>query len=112
MTEVSPSPRVPGDADPVNPVFAGAGDGGLAPGAETRRGAPRLDQVLDQVDVVVPQGGRAVVVSDIHLTGTVTPASRGACAAMVDALSSWPEPGVFVIAGDGFEQLHDPVAPV
>lgn len=113
MSEVAaPTPRVPDPVDAVNPLFAGAGDGGLAPGAEANRGRPHLDVVADRVEVVIPRGGRAVVVSDIHLTGTVTAASAGACAAMVEVLTSWPEPGVFVIAGDGFEQLHDPVAPV
>ena len=31
---------------------------------------------------------------------------------MVRVLTEWDGPGAFVIAGDGFEQLHDPVAPI
>jgi lysylphosphatidylglycerol synthetase-like protein (DUF2156 family)/UDP-2,3-diacylglucosamine pyrophosphatase LpxH len=113
MTDPSATATGPrGPVAPVNPLYAGAGDRGLAPGAESQRHAPHLEEVVDQVDVVVPRGGRAVVVSDIHLTGTVTSASAGACSAMIEVLTSWTEPGAFVIAGDGFEQLHDPVAPI
>lgn len=96
----------------MSPVFAGAGDGGLAPGAEALRGHPHLTVVHDRIEVRVPRGGRAVVVSDLHLTGTMTVASQGACAEMIRVLAGWDGPGVFVIAGDGFEQLHDPVAPI
>lgn len=52
------------------------------------------------------------MVSDLHLTGTVTTASTACTAELVEVLSNWDEPGVLVIAGDGFEQLHEPVAPI
>ena len=107
-----PLPVPPGTATSMSRVFAGAGDGGLAPGAEALRGSPHLERVHDRVRVPIPRDGRAVVVSDLHLTGTMTVASRGACAEMIRVLSEWEGPGAFVIAGDGFEQLHDPVAPI
>ena len=68
--------------------------------------------VPDLVALEVPRGGRVVVVSDLHLTGTVTQASKGCTDELIGVLAAWDGPGVLVIAGDGFEQLHAPVAPI
>ena len=68
--------------------------------------------VPDLAALEVTRNGRVVVVSDLPLTGTVTEASRGCTDELIGVLAAWDGPGVLVIAGDGFEQLHAPVAPI
>jgi lysylphosphatidylglycerol synthetase-like protein (DUF2156 family)/UDP-2,3-diacylglucosamine pyrophosphatase LpxH len=91
---------------------ADLGAAGLAPGAGLQRNRPPLPQFHELVEIEVPRGGRVVVVSDLHLTGTRTETSAACTDEIVRVLAGWDGPGVLVIAGDGFEQLHDPVAPI
>jgi lysylphosphatidylglycerol synthetase-like protein (DUF2156 family)/UDP-2,3-diacylglucosamine pyrophosphatase LpxH len=64
--------------------------------------------VPDHIDVAVPGGARVVVVSDLHLPVVATETSRGVEADLSELLDQWVGPGVFVIAGDGFELLAGP----
>jgi lysylphosphatidylglycerol synthetase-like protein (DUF2156 family)/UDP-2,3-diacylglucosamine pyrophosphatase LpxH len=96
--------------DALRRIDAGIGDAGLPPGAARQRGQEPLEMVQDLVEVHIPRGGRAVVVSDLHLTGTVTEASKRCTEELISVLEGWTEPGAFVINGDGFEQLHEPVS--
>ncbi len=128
MTEpgsTSPDPALPG-ADGVGAVPVAAGHPGVpmtaaaASAPATPHGgsaavvapaaAPPL--VPDLVTVAVPRGGRAVVVSDLHLSGEATEAATACTGEMVKVLREWAGPGVVVVAGDGFELLHAPVAPI
>ena len=89
------------------------GASALPPDAEAVEAAPSTEPLMpDLVEVHVPRGGRAVVVSDLHLTAKLSEASRGCTEELIKVLQSWDGPGVLVIAGDGFEQLHAPVAPI
>jgi lysylphosphatidylglycerol synthetase-like protein (DUF2156 family)/UDP-2,3-diacylglucosamine pyrophosphatase LpxH len=101
-------------ASPVVPPVdsGGVGDAGLAPGAAVWRSAAPLESVRDLIEIDIPRRGRVVMVSDLHLTGTMTPASTGTTEELIDVLADWPGPGAFIIAGDGFEQLHEPVSPI
>ncbi|HVW31270.1 MAG TPA: metallophosphoesterase, partial [Acidimicrobiia bacterium] len=69
--------------------------------------AGRLDvaEVCDHLDVEVPLGGRALVVSDMHLAAPSTAASRQASRELALALESWAGPGVLVLLGDILELL-------
>ncbi|HEX3839874.1 MAG TPA: phosphatidylglycerol lysyltransferase domain-containing protein [Acidimicrobiales bacterium] len=84
--------RVPSD---------GLGDGG-SPGIATQFYMP------DLVEALVPLGGRAMVVSDLHLAAIPTDASRIVADELAELLGGWEGPGAFVIAGDGFEMLAGP----
>ncbi len=64
--------------------------------------------VPDLVEIAVPRGGRAVVVSDLHLSDPVTDAARNCTSELMGVLDRWDGPGVVVIAGDGFELLAGP----
>ncbi len=69
--------------------------------------AVRLDvaEVSDHLDVEIPLGGRALVVSDMHLAGPSTAASRQASRELALALENWAGPGVLVLLGDILELL-------
>src|SRR5438270_1605846 len=69
--------------------------------------AGRLDvaEVCDRLDVDVPLGGRALVVSDLHLAAPSTVASRQAARELAIALEGWAGPGVLVLNGDILELL-------
>src|SRR5438067_3450809 len=69
--------------------------------------AGRLDvaEVCDHLDVDVPLGGRALVVSDVHLAAPSTVASRQAARELAVALEGWAGPGVLVLNGDILELL-------
>src|SRR5205085_9877936 len=69
--------------------------------------AGRLDvaEVCDRLDVDVPLGGRALVVSDLHLAAPSTVASRQAARELALALEGWAVPGVLVLNGDILELL-------
>src|SRR2546429_5331235 len=69
--------------------------------------AARLDvaEVRDRLDVEVPLGGRALVVSDMHLAAPSTAASRQAAGEVALALEGWAGPGVLVLLGDILELL-------
>jgi lysylphosphatidylglycerol synthetase-like protein (DUF2156 family)/UDP-2,3-diacylglucosamine pyrophosphatase LpxH len=62
-------------------------------------------EVRDHLDVDVPLGGRALVVSDMHLAAPSTPASRQAARELALALEGWAGPGVVVLNGDILELL-------
>jgi lysylphosphatidylglycerol synthetase-like protein (DUF2156 family)/UDP-2,3-diacylglucosamine pyrophosphatase LpxH len=62
----------------------------------------------DLIEVSVRRGGRAVVVSDLHLSNPVTDAARNCTSQLMGVLDRWEGPGVLVIAGDGFELLAGP----
>jgi lysylphosphatidylglycerol synthetase-like protein (DUF2156 family)/UDP-2,3-diacylglucosamine pyrophosphatase LpxH len=64
--------------------------------------------VPDRTEVAVPKGARTVVVSDLHLPTVATETSRAVEKELSDLLDQWVGPGVFVIAGDGFELLAGP----
>ena len=91
MVETGAAEALPPDA-----VVTATGDG--EDGRRTARTRPRR--------AGGPSGGRVVVVSDLHLTGTVTEASKGCTDELIGVLAAWDGPGILVIAGDGFEQLH------
>jgi 3',5'-cyclic AMP phosphodiesterase CpdA len=69
--------------------------------------AGRLDvaEVCDRLDVDVPLGGRALVVSDLHLAAPSTVASRQAAGELAAAVEGWAGPGVLVLNGDILELL-------
>src|SRR5437763_15981408 len=69
--------------------------------------AGRLDvaEVCDRLDVEVPLGGRALVVSDMHLAAPSTAAPRQAARELAVALEGWAGPGVLVLNGDLLELL-------
>jgi 3',5'-cyclic AMP phosphodiesterase CpdA len=70
--------------------------------------AVRLDidtEVHDHLDVEVPLGGRALVVSDLHLAAPSTAASRQSVRELAEALEGWAGPGVLVLLGDVVELL-------
>jgi lysylphosphatidylglycerol synthetase-like protein (DUF2156 family)/UDP-2,3-diacylglucosamine pyrophosphatase LpxH len=75
---------------------------GAGPPPETAPAVP------DLTEVVVPQGARTVVVSDLHLPTFATETSRAVEAELSEVLDQWVGPGVFIIAGDGFELLAGP----
>jgi lysylphosphatidylglycerol synthetase-like protein (DUF2156 family)/UDP-2,3-diacylglucosamine pyrophosphatase LpxH len=62
-------------------------------------------EVCDRLDVDVPLGGRALVVSDLHLAAPSTVASRQAARELALALEGWAGPGVLVLNGDILELL-------
>jgi lysylphosphatidylglycerol synthetase-like protein (DUF2156 family)/UDP-2,3-diacylglucosamine pyrophosphatase LpxH len=61
--------------------------------------------VPDLIQLDVPRGSRVVVVSDLHLAPTATQASARAAEELAERLDGFVEPGLLVIAGDGFEML-------
>ncbi len=101
MTETAArAPTVPGPvgADPI----AGGPEGPPSPEPATAPGIP------DQLDLQVPKGARTVLVSDLHIPCEATETSKGLTADLCRLLDQWVGPGVFVIAGDGFEMLAGP----
>ena len=68
-------------------------------------GALDVAEVCDHLDVEVPLGGRALVVSDMHLAAPSTAASRQAARELAVALEGWAGAGVLVLNGDILELL-------
>jgi lysylphosphatidylglycerol synthetase-like protein (DUF2156 family)/UDP-2,3-diacylglucosamine pyrophosphatase LpxH len=64
-----------------------------------------VPEVRDHLDVEVPLGGRALVVSDMHLPAPSTTASRHASRELALALEGWAGPGILVLLGDILELL-------
>jgi UDP-2,3-diacylglucosamine pyrophosphatase LpxH len=62
-------------------------------------------EVPDLAEVRLPLGSRAVVVSDLHLPGRATAASRGSAGELARRLVGLEAPAVLVLAGDCFEML-------
>ena len=61
--------------------------------------------VPDLIQLEVGRGGRVVVVSDLHFGPTATDVSTRAADELAELLNGFGEPGMLVIAGDGFEML-------
>src|SRR5438552_12925074 len=68
-------------------------------------GALDVAEVRDHLDVEIPLGGRALVVSDMHLAAPSTAASRQAARELAQTLEGWAGPGVLVLLGDILELL-------
>ncbi len=83
------------------PVIDGSQDGAVD-------GAGRAHDafyVPDLIQLEVGRGGRVVVVSDLHFGPTATDVSTRAADELAELLNGFGEPGMLVIAGDGFEML-------
>ncbi len=61
--------------------------------------------VPDLLKLDVARGSRVVVVSDLHLAPAATEASTCSADELAEVLDGFSEPGMLVIAGDGFEML-------
>lgn len=61
--------------------------------------------VCDVLDVALPTGSRALVVSDLHLEKDATRASTSVANELARVLESWAGPGVVVFAGDLIELM-------
>ena len=64
--------------------------------------------IPERIELELPEGARAVVVSDLHLPVAATPQSTAVADELARLLGEWTGPGVFIIAGDGFEMLAGP----
>jgi lysylphosphatidylglycerol synthetase-like protein (DUF2156 family)/UDP-2,3-diacylglucosamine pyrophosphatase LpxH len=82
-------------------VIDGSRDGAAA---DTDR-APAAFYVPDLIQLEVGRGSRVVVVSDLHLTPIASEVSTRAADELAELLDGFGEPGMLVIAGDGFEML-------
>jgi lysylphosphatidylglycerol synthetase-like protein (DUF2156 family) len=71
---------------------------------------PQLLDPPDLLDVTVPVGGRALIVADLHLTGSPTAAQISAAADLAASIEASTGPGVLVIAGNLFEGGCEPGA--
>ena len=76
-----------------------------APAATDEDRAPAAFFVPDLIRLEVGRGGRVVVVSDLHLGPAASEVSTRAADELSQLLNGFHEPGIFVIAGDGFEML-------
>src|SRR5579884_863788 len=65
----------------------------------------------DLLEVPVPVGGRAVVLSDLFLRPRPDPVSLASAAEVVHALAAWDGPGVVVVAGNLFDLLTPDAEP-
>jgi lysylphosphatidylglycerol synthetase-like protein (DUF2156 family)/UDP-2,3-diacylglucosamine pyrophosphatase LpxH len=61
--------------------------------------------VPDLIRLEVGRGSRVVVVSDLHLAPVASDVSTRAADELAELLDGFGEPGMLVIAGDGFEML-------
>jgi len=61
--------------------------------------------VPDLIRLGVPRGSRVVVVSDLHLAPAASQVSTRAAGELAELLNGFHQPGMLVIAGDGFEML-------
>jgi lysylphosphatidylglycerol synthetase-like protein (DUF2156 family)/UDP-2,3-diacylglucosamine pyrophosphatase LpxH len=67
--------------------------------------SPAAFYVPDLIQLEVGRGSRVVVVSDLHLTPAASEVTTQAADELAELLSGFHEPGILVIAGDGFEML-------
>lgn len=77
-------------------------------GREGQGPGPAAPPVPDLVVRTVPEGGRVLVMSDLHLVSRPSTAGRRATDALAAALEGWDGPGVAVLAGDCFDLLAEP----
>ncbi len=116
MTEISEIH----DPEPMQPTLRGAGmfrgnDDTWCEVEPDSEGTDHSDNnndlaaffVPDLIEVEVGRGGRAIVISDLHLRPVPTAVSTRAADEVSQLLDGFPEPGVLVIAGDGFEMLAE-----
>ncbi|HSS09198.1 MAG TPA: hypothetical protein VLL25_04900, partial [Acidimicrobiales bacterium] len=61
--------------------------------------------IPDLLEVPVPVGGRALIVSELHLTGSANAGSTLATTQVAQAIESWTGPGVLIFNGGGLELL-------
>ena len=61
--------------------------------------------VPDLLRLEVGRGSRVVVVSDLHLAPVASEVSTQAADELAEVLDDFRQPGMLVIAGDGFEML-------
>ena len=59
----------------------------------------------DEIAIPVPVGARVLVVSELHLTREVTPASGQAAAELARAIDAWTGPGVLIFNGGTLDLL-------
>jgi Calcineurin-like phosphoesterase len=78
---------------------------GAAGGAADPGQAPAEFFVPDLIRLEVGRGSRVVLVSDLHLTPVASEVSTRAADELAELLDGFGEPGMLVIAGDGFEML-------
>lgn len=67
--------------------------------------APATFFVPDLIQLDVGRGSRVIVVSDLHLGPTASDVSTRAADELAELLNDFHQPGLLVIAGDGFEML-------
>jgi lysylphosphatidylglycerol synthetase-like protein (DUF2156 family)/UDP-2,3-diacylglucosamine pyrophosphatase LpxH len=85
----------------INASPDGAGDGAPDAGGQ----APADFFVPDLIQLEVGRDSRVVAVSDLHLTPIASEVSTKAAGDLAELLDGFREPGLLVIAGDGFEML-------
>jgi lysylphosphatidylglycerol synthetase-like protein (DUF2156 family)/UDP-2,3-diacylglucosamine pyrophosphatase LpxH len=78
---------------------------GAPDGATDAGRAPDDFYVPDLIKLEVGRGDRVVVVSDLHLAPVASEVSTQAADELSELLNGFHEPGMLVIAGDGFEML-------
>ncbi len=61
--------------------------------------------VPDQIELDVRRGDRVVVVSDLHLAPVASEVSTQAADELSELLDEFHQPGMLIIAGDGFEMI-------
>ncbi|MCU4183204.1 phosphatidylglycerol lysyltransferase domain-containing protein [Acidiferrimicrobium sp. IK] len=72
--------------------------------------ADRADAALAAViEIDVPVGGRALVLSDLHLGRDPSAAMSAAVLEVVQAIEAWTGPGVLVVNGNLFDNARGPV---
>jgi lysylphosphatidylglycerol synthetase-like protein (DUF2156 family)/UDP-2,3-diacylglucosamine pyrophosphatase LpxH len=76
-----------------------------ADGAAAAGESPAEFYVPDLIQLEVGRGSRVVVVSDLHLTPAASEVTTQAADELAELLTGFHEPGILVIAGDGFEML-------
>ena len=90
-------------------------DGGLADINPEIDGLSSIDNgndpagffVPDLIELEVGRGGRVIVVSDLHLRPVASAVSTRVAEELSRLLDQFNEPGLLVIAGDGFEMLAE-----
>jgi lysylphosphatidylglycerol synthetase-like protein (DUF2156 family)/UDP-2,3-diacylglucosamine pyrophosphatase LpxH len=85
------------------PVIDGSRDGAAVDADPAP--APAAFFVPDLIQLEVGKGSRVVAVSDLHLAPTASDVSTRAADELSELLDGFGEPGMLVIAGDGFEML-------
>src|SRR5215469_18104691 len=88
-----------------SPAVIGESGDRAADGATDEGRAPAAFYVPDLIQLEVVRGSRVVVVSDLHLGSVASQVSTRAADELAKLLGGFHQPGMLVIAGDGFEML-------